>query len=167
MFASRPCPRRRATASSRTRSRRSAPTRKPRSRRRSSRRRPSSATRSESDAEEEGARGRLAEPGGRRAARDRRGRDRGHRLDVDGDPCVQAHRGRDDPARAHGGRAAQAGHRAAPGDRRRLQGHPARPRGDQGSEAPDRLVHLPRPVGRRKDRARAHSPSSCSGTRTR
>ena len=29
--------------------------------------------------------------------------------------------------------------------------------GHQGSEAPDRLVHLPRPVGRRQDRAGAHA----------
>ena len=55
-----------------------------------------------------------------------------------------------------GGRAAQARRRPAPGDRRRLQGDPPRPRGDQGSEAADRLVHLPRAVRRRQDRARAH-----------
>ena len=44
-----------------------------------------------------------------------------------------------------------------PGDRRRLQGDPPRPGRDQGSEAPDRLVHLPRPLRRRQDRARAHA----------
>ena len=36
----------------------------------------------------------------------------------------------------HGGRAAQAGHRPAPGDRRRLQGHPARPRGIKDPKRP-------------------------------
>ena len=43
------------------------------------------------------------------------------------------------------------------GDRRRLEGDPPRPRGDQGSEAADRLVHLPRPVRRRQDGARPHA----------
>ena len=43
------------------------------------------------------------------------------------------------------------------GDRGRLEGDPPRPRRDQGSQAPDRLVHLPRPLGRRQDRARAHA----------
>ncbi len=43
------------------------------------------------------------------------------------------------------------------GDRRRLEVDPPRPRRDQGSEAADRLVHLPRPVRRRQDRARAHA----------
>ena len=47
--------------------------------------------------------------------------------------------------------------RPAPGDRRRLQGDPPRPRGDQGPEAADRLVHLPRPLRRRQDGARAHA----------
>ena len=44
-----------------------------------------------------------------------------------------------------------------PGDRRRLEGDPPRARRDQGSEAPDRLVHLPRPLRRRQDRARPHA----------
>ena len=48
----------------------------------------------QADAEEARARGELAHRGGR-AARDRRGGDRGHRLDVDGHPGLQAHRGRD------------------------------------------------------------------------
>ncbi len=43
------------------------------------------------------------------------------------------------------------------GDRLRVQGDPARPRGHQGPEAADRLVHLPRPLGRRQDRARPHA----------
>ena len=57
----------------------------------------------------------------------------------------------------HGGGAAQARHRPGRGDRRRLQGDPPRARRDQGPEAADRLVHLPRPVGRRQDRARPHA----------
>src|ERR671935_479294 len=45
----------------------------------------------------------------------------------------------------------------ARGDRLRLQVHPPRPRGDQGPEAPDRLLHLPRPVRRGEDGAGAHA----------
>ena len=48
-----------------------------------------------------------------------------------------------------------------------LEVDPPRPRGDQGYEAADRLVHLPRPLGRREGGARARSPSSSSATRTR
>ncbi len=62
------------------------------------------------------ARGAVGARRGRaRAARDRRGGDRRHRLDVDRHPGVQAHRGRDAEADAHGGRAAQARHRPARG----------------------------------------------------
>ena len=53
-----------------------------------------------------------------------------------------------------GGRAAQPRHRPAGGDRDRLEGRPPRARRAQGSEAADRLVHLPRPHRRREDRAR-------------
>ena len=54
------------------------------------------------------------------------------------------------------------------GDRGRLEGDPPLARGPQGPQAPDRLVHLPGPLGRGQDRARrARSPSSCSATRTR
>ena len=60
-------------------------------------------------------------------------------------------------ADAHGGRAPQARHRPAPGDRGRLEGDPPLARGPEGPEAPDRLVHLPRPVRRRQDRAGAHA----------
>ena len=88
---------------------------------------------------------------------DRRGGDRGHRLDVDGHPGLQAHRGRDAEADAHGGRAPQARHRAAPGDRGHLEGDPALARRPEGPEAADRLVRLPRPVGRGQDRAGAHA----------
>ena len=94
---------------------------------------------------------------GRGAARGRRGGDRGHRLDVDGHPGLQAHRGRVRAARAHGGGAAQARRRPGRGDRRGREVDPPRPRRHQGSEAADRLVHLPRPVRRRQDRARAHA----------
>ena len=86
-----------------------------------------------------------------------RGRDRRHRLDVDGHPGLRADRGRVAAADPDGGRAAQARDRPAPGDRRRLEVDPPRPRRDQGSEAADRLVHLPRPVRRRQDGARAHA----------
>jgi len=53
------------------------------------------------------------------------------------------------------------------GDRRRVQVDPARARGNQGPEAPDRLVHLPRPSGVGRRSLHARSPSSCSATRTR
>ena len=67
-----------------------------------------------------------------------------------------------------GGGAAQARDRPARGDRRRLEVDPPRRAPGSGSEAADRLVHLPRPVRRREDgAARARSPSSCSATRTR
>ena len=91
------------------------------------------------------------------AARGRRGGDRRHRLDVDGHPGLQADRGRVRAPRAHGGGAAQARDRPGGGDRRGRQVDPPRPRGHQGPEAADRLVHLPRPVRRRQDRARAHA----------
>ena len=71
-------------------------------------------------------------------------------------------------ADAHGGGAPQARHRPAPGDRGRLQGDPPLAGRPQGPQAPDRLVHLPRPVA-----ASARPswpgpwPSSCSATRTR
>ena len=108
-------------------------------------------------AEEARARGVLARRGERGAAGDRRGGDRRHRLDVDGHPGLQADRGRDPEADPDGGRAAQARDRPARGDRRRLQVDPPRARRDQGPEAPDRLVHLPRPLRRGEDRARAHA----------
>ena len=75
------------------------------------------------------------------------------RRDVDRHPG-HAHRpgGVRAPA-ADGGRAARAGHRPGRGDRHDRQGGPPRPRRAQGSQAPDRLVHLPRPHRRRQDRA--------------
>ena len=42
-------------------------------------------------------------------------------------------------------------------DRGRLQGDPPLACGPQGPQAPDRLVHLPRPLRRREDRAGAHA----------
>ncbi len=49
-----------------------------------------------------------------------------------------------------------------------VPGHPAHPGRPEGPEAPRRLVHLPRPVGRREDRDwPRRSPSSSSATRTR
>ena len=83
----------------------------------------------------------------RRAAGDRRGGDRRHRLDVDRHPGLQAHRGRDPEAHAHGGGAPQARHRPARRDRGGLEGHPPLARGPQGPQAPHRLVHLPGPSG--------------------
>ena len=68
----------------------------------------------------------------------------------------------------HGGRPPRPGHRPAGGDRDRLQGGPPRAGRPQGSEAADRLVHLPR-----ADRASGRPswprrwPSSCSAARTR
>ena len=44
-------------------------------------------------------------------------------------------------------------HRPAGGDRHRLQGGPPGPRRAQGSQAADRLLHLPGPHRRRQDRA--------------
>ena len=73
---------------------------------------------------------------------------RASRLQADGGGVAEAH--------PHGGRAAQARDRPARGDHRRLQVDPARARRDQGPKPPDRLVHLPRPLGRGEDRAGAH-----------
>ena len=87
----------------------------------------------------------------------RRGRRGGHRrgaLGVDRHPRLQAHRGGDAEAPPHGGGAAQAGHRPGGLDQGRGPGrspHPGRP---QGPEAPERQLHLPRPLRRREDRAR-------------
>ena len=44
-----------------------------------------------------------------------------------------------------------------PGRRGHLEGDPPLARRPEGPEAPDRLVRLPRPVGRRQDRAGAHA----------
>jgi ATP-dependent Clp protease ATP-binding subunit ClpC len=68
-----------------------------------------------------------------------------------GHPGVQAHRGRDPEADAHGGRAPQARHRPARRRRGHLEGDPSLARRAQGSEAADRLLRLPRPVGRGQD----------------
>ena len=63
--------------------------------------------------------------------------------------------------------APQAGHRPAGGDRHRLEGGPPGPGRAQGSQAADRLVHLPRPHRRRARRSWPRpSPSSCSAART-
>ena len=71
-------------------------------------------------------------------------------------------------ARPDGGRAAQARHRPAPGDRRRREGDPARPRGHQGprSARPARSSSSARRASGRPS-SRARSPSSSSATRTR
>ncbi len=59
---------------------------------------------------------------------------------------LQAHRGRTQKL-IRMEEAAQARHRAAAGRRGHLEGDPPLPRWPQGSEASDRLVHLPRPSG--------------------
>ena len=122
----------------------------------------------QADAEEARARGGVAQPGAGRAAADRRGGDRRHRLDVDGHPGLQAHRGRVAEAHPHGGRAAQARHRPGRGDHRRLEGDPPRARRDQGSRSgrPARSSSSGRRASGRPS-SPARSPSSCSATRTR
>ena len=105
-------------ASSRRRSRRSAPTRKRRSRRRSSRKAASLRDKERKLSQKK----RELEDQWRDSAEaeqrpDRRERDRGRRLDVDGHPRLQAHRGGVGAASPHGGGAAQAAHRPARGDR--------------------------------------------------
>ena len=93
---------------------------------------------------------------GRRHGRRRRGRRRGDRRgprDLDRHPRRPAHRGRDRPPAAHGGRAPPARHRPGAGHQGRLPGDPAHPRRPQGPQAPRWLVHLRRPVRRREDRA--------------
>ena len=86
---------------------------------------------------------------GRRPRRRRRGRRRADRRgagDLDRHPGLQADRGGDRAAAAHGGRAAQAGRRPAAGDQGGLAGDPAHPRRPEGPEASRWLVHLRRPV---------------------
>ncbi len=93
--------------------------------------------------------GRRRDPRGRRRGPDRRGARPGHRH-----PGLQADRGGVEPSRLHGEGAAPARHRPGRGDRRPVEDHPPPARGPQGPEAPVGLVHLRRPHGRRKDRAR-------------
>ena len=93
----------------------------------------------------------------RRPAGSRRRRDRRHRLDVDRDPGLQADRGRDPETDPHGGGTPQARDRPGGRDHRRLEGDPPLARRDQGPEAARRLVHLPRPLRGRQDRARPHA----------
>jgi ATP-dependent Clp protease ATP-binding subunit ClpC len=89
-------------------------------------------------------------------------------LRLDRHPGVQADRGGDQPAAAHGGRAAQAGHRPGEAIKAVSQAIRRTRAGLKDPKRPDRLVHLPRP---RPASARPswprRSPSSCSATRTR
>ena len=102
-----------------------------------------------------------AEGGGRRRRHRRRGRA------LDRHPGQPAAGGRDREAAPHGGAAARPARRPGRGGPGGLGRDPSRPCRAQGSEAADRLVHLPRPDGRRERRSwRAHSPSSCSTTST-
>ncbi len=72
---------------------------------------------------------------------------------LDGYPRLPPHRGGDRQAVAHGGRTPQAGHRTGAGDRRSGPLDPSHPRRPEGPQAPERLVHLPRPDRRGEDRA--------------
>src|SRR5207248_427874 len=78
-------------------------------------------------------------------------------IDEDGHAGLQADRGRIAEADPNGGRAPQARDRPGGGDHRRLQVDPPRAGRHQGSEAPDGIVHLPRPVRSREDGARPHA----------
>ena len=98
----------------------------------------------------EGAAGEGVE--GRRPRRRQRGRRRADRRgagELDRHPGLQADRGGDLPAAAHGGRAAQADRRPGGRGQGGLEGDPAYPGRPEGPEAPVRLVHLRRPVRRR------------------
>ena len=110
----------------------------------------------EADAPREGrhAPQRVADDHRRRRPDGRRGGDRPGRGDVDRHPGHPHLRGRDRAAPAHGGLPPSPRRRPAGGDRHRRQGGPAGPSRAQGPEAPDRLVRLPRPDGRRQDGAR-------------
>ena len=101
----------------------------------------------EAAARPEGAAGEGVE--GRRPRRRQRGRRRADRRgagELDRHPGLQADRGGDLPAAAHGGRAAQADHRPGGRGQGGLEGDPAYPGRPEGPEAPVRLVHLRRPV---------------------
>ena len=72
---------------------------------------------------------------------------------LDRHPRLQAHRGGDREAAAHGGRAPQADRHPERGHLGRLARHPPHPLGSEGPAPALRLVHLPRALGRREDRA--------------
>ncbi len=112
--------------------------------------------------------------GGRVAGRGRRPvrrRGRGSHCrgagQLDGHSRLPAHRGGDGQAPAHGGRTAQAGDRAGAGHRRAGPVDPTHPGRTEGSQAAERLVHLP---GSRRASGRPswprRWPSSSSTTRT-
>ncbi len=90
---------------------------------------------------------------GRPVRRGRRGSHRRGAVDLDRHPRLQAHRGGDGQAAAHGGRAAQAGRRPGGCHQVGLPGHPSHAGRAEGPQAPQRLVHLPGPVGCGEDRA--------------
>ena len=149
---------RRSTASSRRRSRRRAARRSPRSRPRSSRRpanlrdKERQLTNRKHELEDEWASG----EGGERP-------EVGEEEIADivsmwtGIPVFKLTEAETKKLAADGGRAPQAGDRPERGDPGRLEGDPPLAGRDQGPEAAGRLVHLPRPVRGRQDRARPHA----------
>ena len=110
----------------------------------------------------------MADPGRRRPADRGRGGDRPGRRDVDRHPGHPHRPGGVAASAPHGGGPPRSRHRSGRGDRHRLEGRPPGPCRPEGSEAADRLVHLPRPDRRREDGAcEGARPSSCSAARTR
>ena len=87
---------------------------------------------------------------------------------LDRHPGQPSDGGRNREAGAHGGAFARKGRRPGRGDRGGRQRPAPLARGAAGPGPPDRLLPVPRPDGRRQDRAGAeHSRSSCSTPRTR
>ena len=121
----------------------------------------------QAEPQEARARGRLEDQRRGHARQHRRGRDRRDREHVDRHPGGQDHRGRDQEAPAHGGRAAREAHRPGPGGARRQQGDP--PRRAPGSRTagvpPARSSSsAPRAWGRRSWPARWRTSSSATRT---
>ena len=98
---------------------------------------------------------RLVALGWRRALRRRRrGRHCRGSRELDRDPGLQAHRGGDGASPAPRRGPAQAGRRPGGRDQRLVARHPPYPCRPQGPQAPERVVHLPRPDRCGQDRAR-------------
>ena len=97
---------------------------------------------------------RVARRGRRPLQRGERRVDRRGARALDRHPRLQAHRGRDRQAPAHGRRAAQAHRRSERRDQGGVAGDPPHACRPQGPEASEWLVHLPGPVRCRQDRDR-------------